>query len=74
MEGNKKASQVAGTTSEVKLIECRRCGSTILKSDNYCSYCRKSNNAKTKMKEVDLKLSLFVLLVSIIVLFYVVNQ
>lgn len=71
---DKKTSQVAGTTSEEQRVECDRCGSLIMKNDNYCSYCRKPNNAKTKMKEVDLKLSLFVLLVSIIVLFYVVNQ
>lgn len=57
MEDNKKASQVAGTTSEEKSKKytnslklqngdhklCNFCKEVICITDNYCGYCGKAN-------------------------------
>jgi len=74
VEDNKKSSQVAVTTSEVYRVNCRRCGSSILKSDNYCSYCRKPNNDESRIKEVDLKVSILALFVSVLALIFTLSN
>lgn len=83
MNENKKSPQVVATTSEeldrIKLCDgshkrCNRCSSLILKSDNYCGYCGKPNNFEAIQISKDFKLSLFVLLVSIIVLILTLNK
>lgn len=74
MEGNEKSSQVAGTTGEEQRIECDRCGSLIMKSDNYCSYCRNPNNIEAKTREKDIKVSVLSLVVSIIVLILILDN
>lgn len=74
MKDNKKSPQVAGTTSEEQRMECDRCGSLILKSDNYCSYCRNPNNIEAKTRDKYIKLSVLSLVVSSVVLILILSS
>ena len=68
---NQKSPQAVAAAREDQRVLCDRCGSLILKSDNYCSYCRKPINQETMERERELKLSVFSLSLAIVILLVV---
>lgn len=74
MFSNKKSSQVTRTTKEITKKQCGRCGSVVLKIDNYCACCGKPNNDETIKTENNFKLSIASLLFSILILILILSN